>query len=59
MKNWIPDNLDQVKELDDSSRDIFKDKFKQNDLGIQSVLTKLDYRLQILKNTNGKDVKIW
>lgn len=32
MENPVPDNLDQVKKLDNYVLDILKDKYKQNDL---------------------------
>ena len=32
MENPVPDNLDQEKKLDSYVLDIFKDKYKQNDL---------------------------
>ena len=37
----MPDNLDQVKKLDDFVRDILKDKCKQKDLDMDSTFEKI------------------
>lgn len=41
MENSMPDNLDQVKELDDFVRDILKDKHRQKDLDMDVTLEKI------------------
>ena len=41
MENPVPDNLEQVKKLDDFVRDILKDKRKQKDLDIDGTIEKL------------------
>ena len=40
-KNPVPDNLDQVKKLDDFARDILKDKRKQKNLDMDSTFEKI------------------
>ena len=40
-ENPVPDNLDQVKKLDDFVRDIWKDKHKQKDLDMGSTFEKI------------------
>ena len=37
MENPVPDNLDQVKKLDDFVRDILKDKRKQKNLDMDVI----------------------
>ena len=39
-ENLVPDNLEQVKKLDDFVRDILKDKIKQKDLNMDSAFEK-------------------
>ena len=41
MENPVPDNLDQVKELDHFVRDILKDKRKQKDLEMDGIFEKI------------------
>ena len=41
MKNPVPDNLDQVKKLDDFVRDILKDKRQQRDLEMYGTFEKI------------------
>ena len=41
MENPIPDNLDQIKKLDDFDRDILKDKHRQKDLDIEVTFEKI------------------
>ena len=41
MENPVPDNLDQVKKLDDFVHDILKDKRKQKDLGMHATFEKI------------------
>ena len=41
IENPVPDNLDEVKKLDDFVYDILKDKRKQKDLGMIATLEKI------------------
>ena len=41
IENLVPDNLDEVKKLDDFVHDILKDKRKQKDLGMIATLEKI------------------
>ena len=40
IENPVPDNLDEVKKLDDFVHDILKDKRKQKDLGMIATFEK-------------------
>ena len=41
MENPIPDNLDQIKKLNDFVRDILKDKHRQEDLDVEVTCEKI------------------
>ena len=44
MENPVPDNLDQVKKLDDFVHHIFKDKHKQKDLDMDGTFEKIQLK---------------
>ena len=55
-KNLVPDNLDNVKTLDDFLRDILKEKRKTNEQNIENVLEKLQRKTA---DVMGPLSKLW
>ena len=56
IKNPVPENINLVKALDDSVKDIYKDKKKQKDLDFDNVLEKFHGRN---RSVMGPLSKIW
>ena len=56
IKNPVPENINPVKALDDSVKDIYKDKKKQKDLDFDNVLEKFRGRN---RSVMGPLSKIW
>ena len=56
IKNPVPENINPVKALDDSVKDIYKDKKKQKDLDFDNVLEKFHGRN---RSVMGPLSKIW